>query len=388
MYLPDVVSRWLTATSLFTSRDSSKQSHQSLLRLNDQHEFRITIFADLHYGEEESGWGIDQDIKSTRVINAILDSEKSDFVVLNGDLITGEDTLLENSTKYLDVVVAPLVERKIRWASTYGNHDSKFNLSRSALFKEEDKYALSYTESSPSGVSGVTNYHIPIFAPEKDSDDTPLAILWIFDSQGGAPFQAESGSVVNWVDSSIVSWFTKERELLKKKYSRDIPSLAFVHIPPSAFLTVQNELLPNVGDESAHFPGLNDDVPLAVQGDGEQDVPFMQALVDTPGLHSVYSGHDHGDSWCANWPKGKGTVKGVSKPHLCFCKHSGYGGYGNWNRGARVVKLRFGGKGGKEMDVESWVRMENGSLIQRVGLNETYGVDVYPPDNGEIETNE
>ncbi|KAL2067556.1 hypothetical protein VTL71DRAFT_1981 [Oculimacula yallundae] len=386
MYLPDLVSRWLTATSLFTSGDSSissKQSRQPQLRLNNDNEFQITIFSDLHYGEEEHGWGIDQDISSTRVMNAILDYEDSDFVVLNGDLITGENTFLENSTKYLDVVVAPLVQRKVSWASTYGNHDSQFNLSSSALFKKEDKYALSYTQASPRGICGVTNYWIPIFAPEKDCDGTPLAILWFFDSQGGSPFQGSPEPIPGWVDSSIVAWYTAEQKALKKKYRKDIPSLAFVHIPPSAFLTVQNELLPNVGDASVHFPGLNDDVPLAAQGDGWQDVPFMQALVDTPGLHSVYSGHDHGDAWCANWPSGKDIVKGVSKPHLCFCKHTGYGGYGSWNRGARVVKLAFGGKAGKNMDVETWVRMESGTVVQRVGLNETYGVDVYPLDDGE-----
>jgi len=50
------------------------------------------------------------------------------------------------------------------------------------------------------------------------------------------------------------------------------------------------------------------------------------------------------------------------------------------------VRLRFGGglEGeGRRMDVETWVRMENGSVVQRVRLNETYGVDVYPLEDGE-----
>lgn len=204
-------------------------------------------------------------------------------------------------------------------------------MSRSALFKEEDKYALSYTQHSPPGIPGVTNYYIPIFGQEKGCDGKPIAILWFFDSQGGTPFQSSpsSSSIPDYVEPSIAAWFLASQKALKKKYRKDIPSLAFVHIPPTAFLTVQNQLLPRVGVESQHLPGLNDDVPLAAQGDGTQDVAFMQALVDTEGLHSVYSGHDHGDAWCANWPADlSGVAKGVSKPHLCFCKHSGYGGYG------------------------------------------------------------
>jgi hypothetical protein len=269
----------------------------------------------------------------------------------------------------------------VRWASIYGNHDSQFNLSREALFEEENKYSLSYTQHSPIGFPGITNYYLPLYAQEKDCDGTPLAILWFFDSQGGAPFQAaaDSETVPNWVEPHIADWFLNEQALLKYKYGKDLPSLAFVHIPPTAFLAVQNTLLPNIGEESAHFPGLNDDVPLAAEGDGTQDVPFMQALVDTPGLHSVYSGHDHGDAWCANWPNVTGVEKGVSTPHLCFCKHTGYGGYGNWNRGSRILKLSFG----TEMEVATWVRMENGEIVQRVSLNETYGTDVYPMEDGE-----
>lgn len=57
-------------------------------------------------------------------------------------------------------------------------------------------------------------------------------------------------------------------------------------------------------------PGINDDNPLAPEGlsggQGEsvttfsydgQDIPFMQALLDTPGLIATFSGHDHGDDW-------------------------------------------------------------------------------------------
>lgn len=240
----------------------------------------------------------------------------------------------------------------------------------------------------------MTNYYLPIY-PRRETcrgSCAPLAILWFFDSQGGAPFQASSDSeqIPDWVDPSIVSWFRAESHSLTKKYGKVIPSLVFVHIPASAFLTVQERLLPNQGDESRVFPGLNDDVPLARQGDGWQDKAFMRALREVGGVHSVYVGHDHGEGWCANWP-GEGGEEGKG-PHLCFCKHSGYGGYGNWKRGARIVRLGLDGfldesgagkREGREMEVETWVRMESGRVVQRVGLNETYGVDVYPLEDGE-----
>ena len=82
MLFPSLFSRWLGAIYLFSSR-APNSSPKPLLRLNAQNEFHIAIFSDLHYGEEENGWGIDQDINSTRVINNILLSETPDFVVLS-----------------------------------------------------------------------------------------------------------------------------------------------------------------------------------------------------------------------------------------------------------------------------------------------------------------
>jgi hypothetical protein len=112
----------------------------------------------------------------------------------------------------------------------------------------------------------------------------------------------------------LPAWFLATQKAQEKRWGKELPSLAFVHIPPSAFLKFQENVLPNVGDESGHFPGLNDDVPLDQQGNGWQDVPFMQALVDTKGMHSVYSGHDHSDAWCGNWPEGGNNTVGVSNP--------------------------------------------------------------------------
>ncbi len=167
-----------------------------------------------------------------------------------------------------------------------------------------------------------------------------------------------------------------------------LPSLAFVHIPTLAFVDLQAQTNPEVS--GPNYPGLNADVPLAQQGysnTGSEAIPFMQALLDTPGLHSIYSGHDHGDSWCGRWPNstlpgyGVGAGDSHKRPILCFCKHSGYGGYGVWNRGVRQVRMSFDQNG--VMSVETWVRMQAGTIVTAVSLNETYGEDVYSTGDGE-----
>jgi hypothetical protein len=343
------------------------------LRVDPAGTFTIAIFADLHYGEEEHGWGISQDIKSTRVMQAILESESPDLVVINGDFITGENTFRENSTGYVHQIVAPLVERHLPWASTYGNHDSKFNLSREALFLAESAYSLSYTMRMDPGLPGITNYYLLVHNSTSKRNLGPVAVLWFFDSRGGASYQHEPANeddIPNWVHRDTARWFRTSQEALRAEYGL-LPSLVFVHIPPRVFLDAQDKAL-----DPSHFPGVNDDIPVAIEGEGTEDSDFVQALLSTEGLHSIYVGHDHGNAWCSTWPQK------TDAPFLCFSKHSAYGGYGTWNRGVRVVQLSFA-SGNTAFGVDTWVRMENGDVISRVSLNETYGVDTYPTADGE-----
>lgn len=372
-------------TPILSFLPETLQDDRPKLELSGARTFTLAIFSDLHYGEEEHGWGIDQDIKSTRVMNSILDSEQSvDLVVLNGDLITGENTFKENSSDYVDQIVAPLVSRSIPWASTYGNHDSKFNLSREATYQAETRYPLSYTRQMNASLPGVTNYYLIVWA----TDSRPAAILWFFDSRGGASYQRDPSNqddMPNWVADETAAWYKATRAKLRSRYGL-LPSIAFVHIPPHPFLEVQN-----AGLDAAHFPGINDDVPLAIQGDGHNDDAFVDAILQDRLLNSMYVGHDHGDAWCAAWPSSSPSSQGsdhsrnvMAGPVLCFSRHTGYGGYGTWDRGSRIVQLSFrdldvDGKstGLGEMQVDTWVRMESGEVITRVTLNETYGIDVY-----------
>lgn len=60
---------------------------------------------------------------------------------------------------------------------------------------------------------------------------------------------------------------------------------------------------------------------------------------------------------------------------LCFGRHSGYGGYGNWMRGSRQIQLTLGSVG---KTTETWVRLEDSSVSGQVTLSSTYGSDSYP----------
>lgn len=330
-------------------------------------------------------------------MDSVLDAESPQLAVLNGDLITGENTMLANATTYIDTIIAPFAARAIPWASTYGNHDSAVNLSRTALLAREQRHAGCLTKNMVSSrTAGVANYYIPVFPTAHrahDIDDVPAALLWFFDSRGGNYFGEadDQGAPIpqpNWVDASVVAWFSETKAALARRWGRHVPSLVFVHIPIAAMLAYQD-----AGVDGHRAPGINDDVPVAQQGQGwgsgdfpsddpdayaGQDIPFMSELLDTPDLHAVFSGHDHGNDWCGRW---KGKLPGLgllgTGVILCFGRRSGYGGYGHWTRGARQVRLTLPRSPNSQMQIETWIRLEDGRVSGRVMLNESYGTDKY-----------
>ncbi|UKZ74565.1 hypothetical protein TrVFT333_002235 [Trichoderma virens FT-333] len=287
------------------------------------------------------------------------------LVVINGDFITGENTFKKNSTDYVDMVVSPLVARHLPWASTYGNHDSAYNLSSENIYEREKTYKNSLTKKMVQNKNaGVSNYYLEVMSNNK-RDSTPAMILWFFDSRGGNYYQEEEadGSDVarpNWVDQSVVDWFVPTRAQLTKRYKKTLPSYAFVHIPVGAMYGVQSPLFN--ATTSFEYTG--------------QDKAFMKALLDTENLMGVFSGHDHGDDWCFKWDKnlkfldltGNGLV-------FCFGRHTGYGGYGSWTRGSRQVLVDIKDLG---KSTKTWTRLEDGTSVGAVTLNSTYGRDVYP----------
>jgi hypothetical protein len=146
-------------------------------------------------------------------MNTILDNESPQLVILNGDLITGENTFLENATVYVDMIVQPLVQRGLAWASTYGNHDSSFNISREGIYKRETAYQGCLTKKMVNGnSSGLTNYYLPVYSatggPYVGGEEQPALLLWFFDSRGGYAFQEKDSQgnwvgIPEWVDQSV-----------------------------------------------------------------------------------------------------------------------------------------------------------------------------------------
>ncbi|POR35844.1 Uncharacterized protein TPAR_03954 [Tolypocladium paradoxum] len=377
------------------------------LKFNEHGTFQIAVFSDLHFGQrpslpsshvrhvadtgaDESSTGGEQDRNSVRVIRDVLDFDPPNLVVLNGDLINGESTCLENSTHYIDQIVSPMVERNLSWASTYGNHDRRYNIHGDGILKREHMWRGARTQKMVSATdAGTTNYYLPVYAASCTDDSTcaPELLLWFFDSRGGLYFQGEDQP--SWVDEGVVTWFNQTNAALVKKHQKVLPSLVFVHIPINATEALRTE---SKGGVRQHYqPGINEDDDTAQQGAGwcsdgvvdetcvygGQDGPFMRALVTMPGIVALFYGHDHGNTWCYKWDAQlAGMAVAGNGINLCYGQHSGYGGYGDWIRGAREIVVSQ--EKLKDFAVDTHIRLESGRVVGAVSLNSTFNKDYYP----------
>ncbi|KAJ7762955.1 Metallo-dependent phosphatase-like protein [Mycena metata] len=356
-------------------------SSKKKLTFDAQGNFKVVSFSDMHTGERPgdgswAAWGPANDA-ATQVVHAtVLDNEKPNYVVFNGDMITGENVFKENATNYLDIVYAPTVVRKIPFSSTHGNHDNANNINHAEEIEyEQTRYAeLSYTRSDAGPKPyGNGNYWVPVYV--KSTDWVPAAVLWFFDSRsfvsgtGDGPGPIPPAANYYWVDPNTVPNYIKlQRLLMTAVWWKVPPALVFVHIPVQKAQDLIS--LPTLGDH-------DDDAGLSTQGFLNNtynglDLPFWNEIVALNGgkgnVLAVTSGHDHGSSWCARSEDSSGIP-------ICFNGHSGYGGYVTEHsvvRNGRVFNLNLADLATPVPTVKTWNSYEDNTTADAVTLGPEY----------------
>ncbi|GAB2267173.1 Probable inactive purple acid phosphatase 16 [Dionaea muscipula] len=340
------------------------------LRAHPMEPFKIALFADLHFGENAwTDWGPQQDVNSLRVMSIVLDDETPDFVVYLGDVVTANNVPIANASQYWDLATSPTRARGVPWASVFGNHDdaqfvwpiewfsasgipplhcssekssykgercSFIGTTRLELLKHEiGSSRLSLSENGPRDLwPSVSNYVLKISS--SDDSQQPLAFLYFLDSGGG--------SYPEVISSAQAEWFKHKAE--KVNPDSRVPELIFWHIPSKSYTEVAPWFMiwkPCVGSINKER--------VAHQ---EAEMGIMKFLDERPSVKAVFVGHNHGLDWCCPY----------KKLWLCFARHSGYGGYGNWPRGARILEISH-----QPFSLKSWIRMEDGSRHSEVVLS-------------------
>ena len=295
------------------------------LKFNADKKFKIVQFTDVHWvadslASEEAG----------ERMNEVLDAEKPDLVVYTGDVIFARP-----ADKGMRRALEPAIKRGIPFAVTFGNHDDEQDMNRKDLY-EFIKDMPGNLTSTVEGLSGVTNFILPVKSSVGDKD---AAVLYVFDSNSYSPMKQVKG--YGWIKHDQVQWYINE----SKKYTEanggtPLPALSFFHIPlPEYHEAVKHEGAFMIGTrkETACAPEIN--------------TGLFAAMLEAGDVLGVFVGHDHVNDYAVSW-------KGIL---LCYGRFTGgktvYHDMPGGN-GARVIELTEGVR-----QFRSWIRLKDGKVI-------------------------
>jgi Calcineurin-like phosphoesterase len=328
----------IVAVHLLLLQQGRIDSRKPRLSFDEHGSFKILQLTDLHLGEDPfTNWAPLADRKTFRLIRHMIQAEQPDLVVLSGDQLTGNN-VDTNSTVYYDMLAAVIQEFAVPYAMIFGNHDDMdfaqtypdgtviqhpAKTLRRELMRSDRRHRYSLSQEGPTSVNGVSNYVLDVFRGE----DIKLQIM-LLDSGGG--------SMEEEIVANQMQWYQSRRIL-------GVDAVAFQHIPTKEFRYKAGSCIGLDGEGDTIDPLHKDPV---------SEISYL--LQTDSRLHFLAVGHNHGNSYCC-------PASNTSNLHLCFGRHSGFGGYGKWERGARVYQLAC--QSDDSISWSSWVRLETEAFV-------------------------
>ncbi len=287
------------AGSAFQFLSAQKKSDSFLFKKDST--FKIMQFTDIHW---ESGKPENATVIS--MMESVLDKEQPDLVVFTGDIVTSGDP-----KKGWRDVSAPVIERKIRWIATLGNHESEGNTARNEIYRILKSIPLNVNSATADNIFGFGNFYLPI----SSNKNKQAAILYFFDSNEYVPSHIPGS--YDWIRLDQIKWYKELSQSIKEKNDgQPIPALAFFHIPLPEYKVVK-DMEETVGhkSEGVSSPVLNSGL--------------FAAMVEQKDVIGVFTGHDHNNDFI-------GTLYDIA---LAYGRCSGHSGYGDLRIGSRVIEL-------------------------------------------------
>ena len=230
--------------------------------------FRIMQLTDLHLVRVD-GTGPEQE--TLDMVRDLIQAEKPDFIAITGELSLSDaaDCCYYKFCRFMDSFDIP-------WGYAMGNHDAEWGPGYEAL--EHILYnsgSCLYRHGMPD-TDGHGNYTISLVEGHRE----PVWKLYFLDTHAEwylAPQQT--------------AWYRQRRDEGNLEWGRQIPALAFMHVP---FKEYQD-----IWDAGAMGVKLEDVCSMST------DSGMLEAMTEQGEMKGIFVGHDHVNDYIGPW---KGTM--------------------------------------------------------------------------------
>ena len=301
--------------SLFFIQTLFAQS--KIVRLSDDHfqiifkdiknrEISFLQVTDLHLGSSAEGkW--EKDIITFRRIKRLVEMYDPDFIAITGDLMTGEKPfgalLAANCVNFFDSLERP-------WIYIFGNHDPEGGFGRDKIYEVFNFSKWGILGFHPAKIDEGKKYDFLVDLIIK-GDGVPKWQIYNFDSGSHKGFKS--------IKKDQLDWYRKMSAESAEKAGKQIPAVAFFHIP-----LIQYQWLWE--DKSIKKEGESKEKVCYEEDDGS----VYDAFVDVGNIKATFCGHDHYNNYWGTYKGGiilaYGYISGEMTNHA-------------WPVGGKLVKL-------------------------------------------------
>lgn len=304
-------------------------SQDNLLRFDGSGKFKIAQFTDMHLCLGQSEYRDGQAEKTFARLRHAVETERPDFLVFTGDIVTDGDarTAWRRLLDTLTVLRTP-------YCIVFGNHDPETRIPREEMSEMIASSPFSLNELNKEGQ--LADVEIEVLPSE--GDDAPL-VLYCMDSQDYSRIEGVKG--YGWFDISQVEWLREKCNARTRRNGGDpVNSLAFFHI-----------CLPEYS--SAFADHRNKSVGRRAENEcpGALNTGMFAAMVETGSVMGVFVGHDHDNDYIV-------ADKGIA---LGYGRFSGDDTtYTTFRSGVRIIVLEEGKRA-----FDTWILEDEGRIVCR-----------------------
>lgn len=288
---------------------------QAKLEFNENGEFKILQFTDLHYILHDSR----SDIMLERV-EEMLNIEKPDLVVLTGDLVYAPPA----DSAYIDIM-SRIAAHNVPFAVAFGNHDDNWDKTNAELYDLMQTLPGCIMPPAEEGRCG--DYTLEIYSHDGKKLEE---VLYCIDTHG---YDYDYKEYMR-INASQVDWYyTTSQAYTKQNGGQPVPSMLFLHIPFPEY----NDKLPYTGywGEGVCCPVINSGM--------------FNTILDCGDVKAVFCGHDHNNDYAMD---NRGIL-------LAYGRYTGGDTvYNDIPNGARVILLKENSN-----IFSTWVTLKGGERI-------------------------